>query len=93
MEGRVVDRAPLIERKNKNMNMKKFGFAAAISSGLVAAVLGLAAPASAVAPGDGTRVVEMIQDTKVGIDHLNWLEDIRPKVNVPMVDTSVRQGR
>jgi hypothetical protein len=91
MEGQEVYRPPLFERKNKNM--KKIGFAAVISSGLVAAVLGLAAPASAEAPGDGTRVVEMIQGTKVGIDHLNWLEDIRPKVNVPMVDTSVRQGR
>ena len=73
--------------------MKKLGFATLISSGLVAAVLGLAAPASAVAPGDGTQVLDMIQETKVGIDHLNWLEDIRPKVNVPMVDPSVRQAR
>ena len=50
--------------------MKKLGFATVIGSGLVAAVFGLAAPASAVAPGDGTQVLDMIQETKVGIDQL-----------------------
>lgn len=31
--------------------------------------------------------------TKIGIDHLNWLDDIRPKAKVPMVDTRVQQSR
>ena len=27
-----------------------------------------------------------------GVDHLDWLNDIQPKVNVPQVDTSVHQS-
>jgi hypothetical protein len=27
-----------------------------------------------------------------GVDHLDWLNDIQPKVNVPHVDTSVHQS-
>jgi len=73
--------------------MKKIGFAALVSSGLAAAILGLAAPALAVAPGEGQRVLELVAETKIGVDHLEWLDDIRPKVNVPMVDTSVQQSR
>jgi hypothetical protein len=73
--------------------MKKIGFATLVSSGLVAAILGLAAPALAVTPGQGQRVLELVADTKIGVDHLEWLDDIRPKVNVPIVDTSVQQGR
>jgi hypothetical protein len=57
--------------------MKKFGFATVVASGLAAAVLGLAAPASAV-------------EFSTGIDHHQWIHDIQPDVHVPQVDTSVR---
>jgi hypothetical protein len=35
----------------------------------------------------------LVTESKTGVDHLEWLDDIRPKVNVPMIDTSVRQSR
>jgi hypothetical protein len=73
--------------------MKKIGFAALVTSGLAAAFLGLAAPAQTVTPGDGQRVLDSVAVTKIGIDHLNWLDDIRPKAKVPMVDTRVQQSR
>jgi ABC-type glycerol-3-phosphate transport system substrate-binding protein len=64
--------------------MKKFGFAAIAASGLTAAVLGLAAPAQAVtAPVPATTTT-----ITAGVDHLDWLNDIAPRVNVPKVDTS-----
>jgi hypothetical protein len=70
--------------------MKKFGFATIAASGLAAAILGLAAPAQAV-PGATAPIVSASVPT--GVDHLDWLDDIQPKVNVPQVDTSVRQSR
>ena len=74
--------------------MKKIGFATLVSSGLAAAILGLAAPATQpVTPGGGQRVLDSVAETKTGIDHLDWLDDIRPEVKVPMVDTSVQQSR
>jgi len=73
--------------------MKKIGFATVVGSGLVVAILGLGVPALAVAPGEGQRVLELVAETKMGVDHLQWLDDIRPKVNVPTVDTSVQQSR
>jgi hypothetical protein len=73
--------------------MKKIGFATVLASGLAAAILGLAAPAQAVAAADAPRVLHSAPETKIGIDHLNWLDDIRPKVKVPKVDTSVQQSR
>jgi hypothetical protein len=73
--------------------MKKIGFATIVSSGLAAAILGLAVPALAVTPGEGQRVLDLVAETKIGIDHLEWLDEISPKVNVPMVDTSVQQSR
>jgi len=73
--------------------MKKIGFATVVGSGLVVAILGLGVPALAVTPGDGQGVLELVAETKMGVDHLQWLDDIRPKVNVPMVDTSVQQSR
>jgi hypothetical protein len=60
--------------------MKKFGFATIVASGLAAAILGFAGPAQA-----ATTV-----QIPTGIDHHQWVQDIQPKVNVPMVDTSVR---
>jgi hypothetical protein len=73
--------------------MTKIGFVTLASSGLAALILGLAIPALAVAPSNGQPVLELVAETKIGVDHLNWLDDIRPKVNVPRVDTSVQQSR
>jgi hypothetical protein len=73
--------------------MKKIVFAALATSGLAAAILGVAGPALAVDPGDAQLVLHSMADNKNGVDHLNWLDDIRPKVKVPMVDTSVQQSR
>jgi hypothetical protein len=67
--------------------MKKIGIAVVVSSGLAAALIGLAAPAPAAA---SSPVLDSALETKIGIDHLDWLDDIRPKVNVPQVDTSVQ---
>lgn len=69
--------------------MKKIQLAAAVAGGLAAAILGLGTPAQAVAVGDAPAVAHA-SGTKVGIDHLDWLDDIRPKVNVPNVDTGVK---
>ena len=67
--------------------MKKLGFATIAASGLAAAILGLAAPATAVeAPTAVTSAIEF----SAGIDHHQWINDIQPKVNEPKVDTTVR---
>jgi hypothetical protein len=58
--------------------MKKIKSAAFVAGGLAAAILGLSSPAHAT------------PHTTVGIDHLDWLDDIRPKVNVPNADTNVK---
>jgi hypothetical protein len=70
--------------------MKKIELAAVIASGVAAAILGLGSPAQAVDGGDAPAVLHAAPETKIGIDHLNWLDDIRPKVNVPDVDTNVQ---
>src|SRR5262245_36702847 len=83
---------PHTNNERSRHKMKKIGFATLVSSGLIVAILGLGVPpALAVTPGDGQRVLELVAETKMGVDHLEWLNDIRPKVNVPMVDTSVQQ--
>ena len=69
--------------------MKKFGFVTIIASGLAAAVLGFAVPAQA-STVLSTPVLAASHST--GVDHLDWLDDIQPKVNVPDVDTSVRSN-
>jgi hypothetical protein len=68
--------------------MKKFGFATIIASGLVAGVVGFAAPAvqAAVGPVSSTTI-------SADIDHHVWLDQIRPQVTVPQVDTTVHQSR
>ena len=68
--------------------MKKFGFATIIASGLVAGIVGFAAPAvqAAVGPVSSTTI-------SADIDHHIWLDQIRPQVNVPQVDTTVHQSR
>jgi hypothetical protein len=69
--------------------MKKLGFAAIVASGLAAGVLGFAAPA--LASPEVTVPVTPVGYSS-GVDHLDWLNDIQPKVNVPQVDTSVRSN-
>jgi len=68
--------------------MKKFGFATIVASGLAAAVLGLAAPATA-AVSTGLTSTTISTD----LDHRFWVDQISPDVSVPHVDTSVRQSR
>ena len=67
--------------------MKKFGFAAVAATGLAAAVVGLAAPAQA-----NTTALPPVTTIATGVDHLGWIDDIQPKVNVPQVDNSVRHS-
>ena len=69
--------------------MKKIELAAVVAGGMAAAILGLGSPAQAAPGGDATAVLHAAE-TKVGIDHLDGLDDIRPKVNVPNVDPSVK---
>ena len=57
---------------------------AAVAGGLAAAILALAPAAQAIQGGDAAP------ETKIGVDHLDWLDDIRPKVMVPNVDTGVQ---
>ncbi|MCW2560486.1 MAG: hypothetical protein JWP55_4450, partial [Mycobacterium sp.] len=53
--------------------MKKFGFTTIVASGLIAGVLGFAAPAAqaAVGPVSPTTI-------SAGIDHHTWLDQIGP---------------
>ncbi|WP_299558025.1 hypothetical protein [uncultured Mycolicibacterium sp.] len=61
---------------------------AVTAAALFAAALGLAAPvAAAPAPAPSAPV---IRDIGTDIVHHEWLDRIRPKVNVPQVDTTVR---
>jgi hypothetical protein len=69
--------------------MKKFGLATVVAGGLAAAVLGFAAPAQA---GPAAAAQPIVASAPTGVDHLDWLDDIQPKVNVPKVDTSVRSN-
>ncbi len=66
--------------------MKKIIAANVLISGLAVAVLGLAAPAQTAPPANLLPV--SASEFKVGVDHLHWLDDIRPKVKVPRVDSS-----
>jgi hypothetical protein len=73
--------------------MKKFGFATVVASGLVAAILGLAAPAQAVAAADAPTVLASATDIPTDLGHHAWIDQIGPVVSVPHVDTSVHQSR
>jgi hypothetical protein len=73
--------------------MNKFGFATVAATGLAAAILGFAAPAQAANGADAPTAVASAITVPTGIDHHQWIHDIQPKVNVPQVDTSVRQSR
>jgi len=94
---RTATFAPRLEhnrrKKEEDTTMKKFGFATVVASGLVAAILGLAAPAQAVAAADAPTVLASANNIPTGIDHHSWLDVIGPNVNVPHVDMSVHQSR
>ena len=47
-------------QQERSKQMKKFGLATIVTSGLAAALLGLAAPAQAVVPGGGARVLDSV---------------------------------
>ena len=57
---------------------------------LVAAILGLAGPPQAVSGADAPTVLASAMHLPTGIDHKSSLDQIRPRTNVPQVDTSVR---
>jgi len=69
--------------------MKKIGIAAIAAAGF-ATVIGLAAPAQA--DVSSPTIDQVALSFPRGVDHLNWLNDIQPKVNVPKVDTSPRHS-
>jgi hypothetical protein len=73
--------------------MQKFGFATIAASGLVAAILGFAAPAQAATDVNAPTALASAIDIPTGIDHHEWIHDIQPRVNVPQVDTNVQQSR
>jgi hypothetical protein len=71
--------------------MKKLGFVVT-ATGLAAAIVALASPAQATATAQAPTITDASISVPAGIDHLDWLNDIQPKVNVPKVDTSVRHS-
>jgi hypothetical protein len=74
--------------------MKRIGFTTLVTSGLTTAILGMAAPAHAIAPHDDSRyVLNLLSEPKGDVDHLSWLDAISPKVNVPEVDTTAQLSR
>jgi hypothetical protein len=72
--------------------MTKFGFATIAATGFAAAIVGLAAPAQAVASAETPSTTLASLSVPAGIDHLDWLNDIQPRANVPHVDTTVRHS-
>ena len=62
--------------------MNRFGFAAVVTSGFTAAILGLAAPARATTlnpPTVGASAINIPAD----FGHHPWVIDIQPYANVP----------
>jgi hypothetical protein len=72
--------------------MNKIGFATVIGSGLVAAVLGFAAPAQASVADNAPTVTPSAIGAPTGVDRLDWLDKIQPKANPPQVDNTVRHS-
>ncbi|MDT5018350.1 MAG: hypothetical protein QOD39_4510 [Mycobacterium sp.] len=72
--------------------MKKFGFATIAATGFAAAIVGIAGPAQAVANAEAPAIAFAPLSVPASVDHLDWLRDIQPKVNVPHGDTSVRHS-
>jgi hypothetical protein len=89
VEGRPARTAPdsREDEAEEGTIMKKFGIATLVASGLTAGFVGLAAPAQAAAP---TALPSTTFAT--GVDHLDWINNIQPSVNVPKVDTGVRHS-
>jgi hypothetical protein len=73
--------------------MKKFGFATLAATGMVAAALGLAAPALAVPVAEAPTVLASVSNIPTDVGHHDWIDNIGPHVTVPQVDTSVHQSR
>jgi hypothetical protein len=77
------------ETERSGIEMKKLGFATVVASGLAAAIFGFAAPAQASTVVTAPTITAAYSS---GVDHLDWLNDIQPRVNVPKVDTSPRSN-
>ena len=72
----------------------KIAHATFVTSGLAAVILGMAAPAQAIAPdGDSHCAFDLLSEPKGDVDHLSWLDVISPKVTVPEVDTTAQLSR
>ncbi|MGY4650183.1 hypothetical protein [Mycobacterium sp. URHB0021] len=71
--------------------MRKYGLTTLVIGGLTAAILGVGVPALAVTPSNAT-LRHSVADGKNGVDDLVWLDNIRPKAMVPLVDTSLCQS-
>jgi hypothetical protein len=67
--------------QEEGFEMKKFGFAAIAAAGITGALVGLAAPASATTVAAPAAVTSV--DVANGIDHHQWLDDIRQQVKTP----------
>ena len=73
--------------------MKNFGLASVIAGGLVAAMLGFAAPAQAVTLAEApTAVIDHGQLSERSRHQHDRLDDAQPDVIVPHVDTRVRHS-
>jgi hypothetical protein len=81
------DFAPRLEfnriQKEEGTTMNKFGFAAVVASGLVAAILGLAAPAQADTAVKTPVIVASAINIPTDFGHHAWVVDIQPQTNVP----------
>ena len=73
-------------------NMKKFGLAAIVASGLAAGIVGIASPIQATASAEAMPVAEL-PGYSTGVDHNQWIHTLHPNVTVPQVDTTVQQSR
>jgi hypothetical protein len=69
---------------------KNIRSAVVVVTGLTAVIFGLGSSAAAVGGGDASSVSRAGAYTPIGVDHLEWLDDLHPKVDVPNVDTTVR---
>lgn len=73
-------------------NMKKFGLAAIVASGLAAGIVGIASPIQATASAEAMPVADL-PGYSTGVDHNQWIHTLHPNVTVPQVDTTVQQSR
>jgi|SoiMethySBSTD1v2_1073268.scaffolds.fasta_scaffold4780181_1 hypothetical protein len=84
----------MLNLQEAETTVTRIGFAAGLASGLVTAIVGMAGPAYASAPRDDSHhVFDLLSDPKGYVDHLRWLDEISPKVNVPKVDTTAQLSR